>query len=102
MQMKAKGVPIVGVQFTNDSDRSDLKASTDKASAMLRGAGNPFQTLAVDPTGDVALSFGIAGVPESFLVDAQGMIVKTTRGPLVGADADAMYDAYKAEVAKAS
>jgi hypothetical protein len=30
------------------------------------------------------------------------MIVKTTRGPLVGADADAMYNAWKAEVAKAS
>jgi cytochrome c biogenesis protein CcmG/thiol:disulfide interchange protein DsbE len=102
MAMKAKGVPIVGVQHFDESDRANPQVATDKARAMLQQGGNPFQTLAVDPSGDVSLSFGIAGVPESFLVDAKGMIVKTTRGPLVGADADAMYNAWKAEVAKAS
>jgi cytochrome c biogenesis protein CcmG/thiol:disulfide interchange protein DsbE len=102
MQMKAKGVPIIGVQHFDESDRANPDVATGKARAMLQQAGNPFQTLAVDPSGDVSLTFGIAGVPESFLVDSKGLIVKTTRGPLIGADADAMYDAYKAEVAKAT
>ena len=102
MQMKAKGVPIVGVQHFDESDRANPQVATDKARTMLGQEGNPFQTAAVDPSGDVSLSFGIAGVPESFLVDSKGMIVKTMRGPLVGADADAMYNAWKAEAAKAS
>lgn len=102
MRMKAQGVPIVGVQHFDEGDRSDPQAATDKARAILGRDGDPFTRTVVDPDGVVSLSFGIAGVPESFLVDARGVIVKTLRGPLVGADAETMYNAWKAEVAKAS
>jgi cytochrome c biogenesis protein CcmG/thiol:disulfide interchange protein DsbE len=101
MQMQAQGVPIVGVQHFDEGDRSNPQAATDKARAMLGKEGNPFARTVVDPDGGVSLSFGIAGVPESFLVDAKGVIVKTLRGPLVGKDADEMLAAYKAEAAKA-
>ena len=102
MQMKAAGVPIVGVQHFDESERANPQVAADKARAMLTREGDPFQALAVDPLGDISLSFGIAGVPESFLVDAKGMIVKTLRGPLVGRDADDMLAAYRAEAAKAA
>ncbi len=59
----------------------------DKARTMLAHDGNPFQRALTDPDGDVSLAFGITGVPESFLIDANGTIVKTLRGPLVGNDA---------------
>jgi cytochrome c biogenesis protein CcmG, thiol:disulfide interchange protein DsbE len=102
MQMKAVGVPIVGVQHFDESDRANPEVATGKARDILKREGDPFQALAVDPLGDISLSFGIAGVPESFLVDAKGMIVKTLRGPLIGHDADDMLAAYRAEAAKAA
>ena len=102
MQMKAAGVPIIGVQHFDESDRANPQVATDKAREILKRDGDPFQALAVDPEGDISLSFGIAGVPESFLVDQKGMIIKTLRGPLVGHDADDMLAAYRSEAAKAA
>ena len=47
------------------------------------------------------LEVGISGVPESFLVDSKGMIVKTMRGPIGDAQtAQHFIDAWKAEGGK--
>ncbi len=92
MVMKEQGVPIVGVLH---KDKVELGRD------LLARDGDPFKQVVLDPSGDVSLAFGISGVPESFLVDANGQIVKTIRGPIVDQKTmQAFIDAYRAELAK--
>lgn len=102
VKMKEDGVPIIGVMFMDTSDKANVPAAIERGKALIARDGNPFQQTPVDPTGDVSLGFGIAGVPETFLVDAKGMIVKSIRSPIADqATMQDWVDAYHAELAKA-
>ncbi len=49
----------------------------DKQGAIkkyLRARGNPFTQIALDPNGTATLSFGLSGVPETFILDKNGII----------------------------
>jgi len=100
MKLKSEGARIIGVQHMDDGDRADPKVSSEKVRAMLAGGGNPFETMAVDRTGDISLAFGITGLPDSFLVDANGEIVKTIHDPLTGTEGEEFIRAWKAMVAE--
>jgi cytochrome c biogenesis protein CcmG/thiol:disulfide interchange protein DsbE len=91
LEMEARGVEMVGVLH---KDRPEL------ASALLATDGDPFTAVYLDPQGDLSIDFGISGVPETFLIDADGYIVKTLRGPLDRRSADAFLEAYAAEMAR--
>jgi cytochrome c biogenesis protein CcmG, thiol:disulfide interchange protein DsbE len=93
VDMANKGVEIVGILYDDPNGE-------DAARALLKKDGDPFVRVALDPAGDLALSIGISGVPESFLIDANGMIVKTKRNYFDQASADAFIAAYEAEKAK--
>jgi cytochrome c biogenesis protein CcmG, thiol:disulfide interchange protein DsbE len=94
LEMAKQGVEIVGVMH---KDRTELGL------ALLEKDGDPFSRVVLDPSGDVSLAVGISGVPETFLVDANGMIVKTMRGPIVDKSImQSFIDAYRAELAKAA
>lgn len=94
IEMAGEGVDIVGVLH---------KDKNEPAKDLLARDGNPFSKIALDPAGDLSLEVGISGVPETFLVNSQGRIVKTMRGPIVDAGmAKSFIDAYRAELAKAS
>ncbi|MCL1962158.1 MAG: DsbE family thiol:disulfide interchange protein [Desulfovibrionaceae bacterium] len=45
------------------------------ATAWLRRYGNPFATVLVDADGRMGIELGVYGAPESYLIDAQGIIV---------------------------
>jgi cytochrome c biogenesis protein CcmG/thiol:disulfide interchange protein DsbE len=93
MEMARDGVEIVGILY-KDPDIPEAKR-------ILVNDGNPFSKIAIDPTGDFGLEVGISGVPETFLVNANGMIVKTLRGPISNDhQAKDFADAWKAEAAK--
>ena len=63
MQLKARGVPIYGIAFK------------DKAAAnFLDQNGNPYVRVGSDEPGRVAIDFGLSGVPETYLVDADGIV----------------------------
>lgn len=51
------------------------------ALAFLDELGNPFDRLGADPTGRVGLDWGVYGLPETFVVDAQGRIAYKHVGP---------------------
>jgi cytochrome c biogenesis protein CcmG/thiol:disulfide interchange protein DsbE len=72
----------------------------DGARQILVQDGNPFAAVALDPTGDLGIDFGLSGVPESFLIDAQGQIIKTKRNYFIEEDARDFIAAYRAEKAK--
>ncbi|MEO0981470.1 MAG: redoxin family protein [Pseudomonadota bacterium] len=49
---------------------------------FLARLGDPFTAIAHDPDGQGGLDFGLTGVPETFVVDAEGRIIRHIRGVL--------------------
>jgi cytochrome c biogenesis protein CcmG/thiol:disulfide interchange protein DsbE len=73
MQLRAAGVEILGVAY---------KDRPGAAAQFLNELGDPFRHVALDPDGRFGLDLGIAGVPETFVVGADGTIRAVHRGPL--------------------
>ena len=69
------GVRFVSVLYQDDAA---------KARVYLRKNGSEWPTL-VDPGGRTAISYGVAGVPETFFIDRNGVVVHKVAGP-VGAE----------------
>jgi len=65
MTLSATNIPMIGIIF---------KDHADKATAYLDHAGNPFIAVAQDDDGRAGIDWGLTGVPETFLVDASGVI----------------------------
>ena len=59
-------VPLVGLNW-----KDELPA----AQQWLKQYGNPYVATAFDPQGDVGIDWGAYGAPETYLVDARGIIV---------------------------
>ncbi len=70
---KQKVVTIYGLNY---------KDKADDAKQLLQMQGDPYTLDGFDPKGAVALNFGVYGVPETFVVDANGVIRKKYVGPL--------------------
>lgn len=86
LDLEKQGVRIVGVLYKDDADLGRQ---------LLKRDGNPFDVVAMDPTGDAGIAFGIAGVPETFLVDRDGMIIKSMRSPIDYGRASEFLEAYR-------
>ena len=63
----------------------NYKDAPEDAQRWLKEFGNPFEFVLADEEGRVALDWGIYGAPESFLVDASGVIRWKTIGPITDA-----------------
>ncbi|MGR6467631.1 DsbE family thiol:disulfide interchange protein [Rhizobium sp. PAMB 3182] len=59
----------------------NYKDKTDNALRFLGELGNPFAAIGVDPKGQAAIDWGVYGIPESYLVAADGTIVYKRVGP---------------------
>lgn len=70
---KARNIHLVGLNY---------KDQAADARRWLHRHGNPFDTIVLDPKGRTAIDFGVYGVPETFLIDAQGQIRFKHVGPL--------------------
>ena len=73
MKLSQSGLPIWGIAY---------KDAVTAASGFLAVHGNPFARLARDEPGRVAIDFGVYGVPESYLLDKQGIVRWRVAGPL--------------------
>lgn len=73
---KQASVHLVGV---------DYKDRPEDASLWLADLGNPYKVVAVDAEGGTGLNFGVYGVPETYLIDKQGVIRFKQTGPLTPA-----------------
>ncbi len=62
---KLKALPIYGL---------DYKDQRDPAQAWLAQRGNPYDASLFDDKGRTGIDFGVYGVPETFLIDKQGVI----------------------------
>ena len=66
-------VPVFGLNY---------KDKRDAAQAWLRGLGDPYAATLVDADGKVGIDYGVYGVPETFVIDAQGVVRYKQIGPL--------------------
>jgi cytochrome c biogenesis protein CcmG/thiol:disulfide interchange protein DsbE len=72
---KDRNVVFVGLAF-NDTE-SEVKKFVDQYKV-------PFP-IALDPEGKIAIDLGITGVPETYLIDAQGRLTQRWVGPITSA-----------------
>lgn len=66
------GVMLVGYNY---------KDAPEDAHAWLAKRGNPYALLLADRSGKTAIDFGVYAAPESFLIDARGVIRYKRIGP---------------------
>jgi cytochrome c biogenesis protein CcmG/thiol:disulfide interchange protein DsbE len=66
-------VPIIGLNY---------KDERSLAVEWLQRLGDPYLTSGFDPDGRVGLDFGVYGLPETFVVDPDGVIRYKHIGPL--------------------
>ncbi len=77
MELKRRGeVPIYGL---------DWKDEREEGLAWLARFGNPYTAVAYDPDNRAGLDWGVYGAPETFLIDARGIIRHKHVGPLTPA-----------------
>lgn len=70
---KTAGVRIFGI---------NQKDAPDNAVAFLSELGNPYAAVGADSNGRASIDWGVYGVPETFLINRQGVIVLKIVGPL--------------------
>ena len=70
---RAKAVPVVGRNYKDDPRAAD---------EWLRKLGDPYQAIAVDRDGRVSIDYGVYGVPETFVIDREGVVRLKHIGPL--------------------
>ena len=58
------------------------KDNAQDARSWLRERGNPYSAVLLDDDGSFGRSIGVYGVPESFVLDADGVVVYKHVGPL--------------------
>lgn len=65
LELSRNGIPIIGLNY------KDVRAAAMK---YLEINDNPFQVNIYDEAGDLGLDLGVYGAPETFLIDAEGVI----------------------------
>ncbi len=74
MQLARQNVmPIFGIAY---------KDAPEKSLAWLNDLGNPYERIGVDLKGRVGIDFGVYGIPETFFINADGVIIYKFIGPL--------------------
>jgi len=71
------GATIVGIAW---------KDKPEATRAWLARLGDPFKHLLFDQEGKIALDWGLSGVPETYLIDGQGIVRLHFRGPITERD----------------
>jgi periplasmic protein thiol:disulfide oxidoreductases, DsbE subfamily len=69
---KDERLTVVGINY---------KDRNDNALRFLGELGNPYDAIGVDPNGKAAIDWGVYGIPESYLVGADGTILYKKVGP---------------------
>ena len=71
--LQEKNIPIIGIAY---------KDKPEDSQTFLNNLGNPFINVASDLDGRVAIDWGVYGVPETFIIDSNGIIRYKHFGPI--------------------
>jgi cytochrome c biogenesis protein CcmG/thiol:disulfide interchange protein DsbE len=67
------GVPVIGIAWKDEPEASR---------AFLQELGDPYVATGADHNGRTGIDFGLTGVPETFLIGADGTVLYRFAGPL--------------------
>lgn len=81
MELERRKVRVIGVGYRD---------APENTKAFLNRLGDPFAARLVDREGRAGIDFGITGVPETYLVGEDGVIVAKHTGPMSLAEAEAL------------
>ena len=73
---KRNVLPILGLNY---------KDKGDEATTWLKQFGDPYDFSVVDADGRIGIDYGVYGVPETYLIDAEGVIRYKQIGPVTAA-----------------
>ena len=80
MDFAKRGVmPVLGLNY---------KDKGEDAQRWLKQFGDPYQLSVVDADGRIGIDYGVYGVPETYLIDGEGVIRYKQIGPLTQAIRD--------------
>jgi cytochrome c biogenesis protein CcmG/thiol:disulfide interchange protein DsbE len=69
------GIRLFGINY---------KDKPEDAARWLAELGNPYERIGADATGRAGIEWGISGVPETFIVGPDGIVLFRYVGPVVG------------------
>jgi cytochrome c biogenesis protein CcmG, thiol:disulfide interchange protein DsbE len=70
---KKEDIKIIGINYKDNSE---------KTIEWLSEKGNPYNLVAIDKKGKVAINWGVYGIPETFIIDKSGIIKFRLVGPI--------------------
>ncbi|MDA9071373.1 DsbE family thiol:disulfide interchange protein [Candidatus Pelagibacter sp.] len=70
---KNKSVRLIGLNY---------KDNLENAKKFINKLGNPYSQILIDNDGTIAVEFGAYGVPETFLINKNKVIIKKFVGPI--------------------
>ncbi len=68
-----KNIRLIGINY---------KDNKKKTKEWLNKFGNPYSKIAVDKNGRIAIDWGVYGIPETFIIDKNGIIKYRHVGPI--------------------
>lgn len=72
---RVRGIALYGIVY---------KDTAQKARAFLDDTGDPYARIDIDADGRAGIDWGIQGVPETFVIDAKGIVRLRYEGPIAG------------------
>jgi len=79
---KRQSVIIVGLNYKDDPDA---------AKKWLQTLGNPYNDSVTDTEGRIGIDWGVYGVPETFVIDKQGIVRYKHTGPVTEEEVDKVF-----------
>tara|TARA_B110000438_G_C15790862_1_gene640621 strand:+ start:362 stop:922 length:561 start_codon:yes stop_codon:yes gene_type:complete len=86
IELKNFSIPIYGVNY---------KDKLKNAKLFIEELGNPYKGIGFDLDGMSAISLGVYGIPETFLVDHNGIVIKKYIGPITSPEVDEIVDIFR-------
>ena len=68
-----KNIKVIGINY-KDNSKKTIK--------WLKDLGNPYKDVLVDKNGKIAIDWGVYGIPETFIVNPNGIIKYRHPGPI--------------------
>ena len=67
------GIRVIGINYKDNSNR---------AIEWINEVGNPYSNIIIDKKGKLAIDWGVYGIPETFVINSNGIIKNRHVGPI--------------------
>tara|TARA_A100001035_G_scaffold41314_2_gene28559 strand:- start:1256 stop:1831 length:576 start_codon:yes stop_codon:yes gene_type:complete len=73
LEKLSERIPIIGISYKDQKEDTYL---------FLDKYGNPYDEISYDTDGNIAINWGVYGVPETFIINKNGIIILRHPGPI--------------------